>query len=115
MGTLLNSCTDLDTKKRAVSIRLKFILHSYINKDGEQQVMLRISANGMTRIGLKIYGKSKYFIPEKGRFREVSSAYRDKNILIAQNESRANEIVIQARSEEHTSELQSRGHLVCRL
>ncbi|HLS11799.1 MAG TPA: tyrosine-type recombinase/integrase [Flavobacteriaceae bacterium] len=80
-----------------MSIRLKFILHSYINKDGEQQVMLRISANGMTRIGLKIYGKSKYFIPEKGRFREVSSAYRDKNILIAQNESRANEIVIQAR------------------
>src|SRR5690625_7041509 len=28
-------------------------------------------------------------------------------------ESRA--IVVQARSEEHTSELQSRGHLVCRL
>lgn len=97
MGILLNSCTDLDTKKRPVSIRLQFILHSYINRDGEQQVMLRVSANGMTRIGLRIYGKSKYFLKDKGRFREINDSYRDKNILIAKNEARANEILVQTR------------------
>src|SRR5690625_5707127 len=53
---------------------------------------------------------------------EVNSAKRDKDFLTVIDWKKEEEYVKQgkgriekARSEEHTSELQSRGHLVCRL
>src|SRR5690625_7045469 len=51
---------------------------------------------------------------------EILADVLDGNIMIHAHSYRADEIlmlldVVQDRSEEHTSELQSRGHLVCRL
>src|SRR5439155_26025255 len=37
------------------------------------------------------------------------------NLVVARGARRTEEFATRARSEEHTSELQSRGHLVCRL
>src|SRR5690625_6815118 len=50
-------------------------------------------------------------------FKAVGFRHRasEKNTHLAEDAVTAHPVVIHLRSEEHTSELQSRGHLVCRL
>lgn len=89
--------TITNTKKSVVSIVKKFILHSYVNKNGESQVMLRISQNGVDRIGLKIYGRKSLWNNIAQSFKEVDDEYKDKNILLKHLDSRANNIIVESR------------------
>lgn len=89
--------TITSTKKSVVSIVKKFILHSYVNKNGESQVMLRISQNGVDRIGLKIYGRKSLWNNSTQSFKEIDEEHRDKNILLKHLDSRANNIIVESR------------------
>src|SRR5437870_9065537 len=63
--------------------------------------------------------KSSWLAPKPGRLmgmnpRSALSEYRAESVLAVEKIS-STRAVPWSRSEEHTSELQSRGHLVCRL
>src|SRR5690625_6833045 len=53
--------------------------------------------------------------PEEGRGDAALPLHRHPKWLASPPASVRNSVVIRNRSEEHTSKLQSRGHLVCRL
>src|SRR5690625_5960917 len=61
-------------------------------------VMLELEAMGLDRVRT-----------------ELSVQYVDHNLLQTDEKNPDDHLFLQSRSEEHTSELQSRGHLVCRL
>src|SRR5690625_6410609 len=48
-------------------------------------------------------------------FLYMNGYYKDLQVMIHKNEKSQNPLNREWRSEEHTSELQSRGHIVCRL
>src|SRR5437870_10224396 len=105
-------------------IRLKRVYEAARPADGERFLVERLWPRGIKKEALRLDGwlpevaptpaLRKWFHHDPARWAEFQERYRAE--LDARPEAWA--ILLQAarkRSEEHTSELQSRGHLVCRL
>src|SRR5205085_11341350 len=92
---------------RVVSIRIRFVLLFFF---------FFFNATATTEIyTLSLHDALPIFIDGEDRTQQALLPHSLEDYVDGENPVRVIEVILQARSEEHTSELQSQSNLVCRL